>query len=242
MTQDTLNEEDYLDTNTSETPETTEQVETDYSQTTDETETETDELATEKARWKQQNEGNKREAERNRNLAIDLAFDAVSNDANKLLELHEKDPKLANAVAIKFGYKNYDDAKRSIENPWQESKSLTEDDFERMYQKRRAEEEHQRSLWVAEKIIEKLPADKQEEAKEYFDEISEGKLLDEFKAKKFAEMATLYVSKDQLTSSKKDDAVAKLASNWVSNAKAAPSREDMVAVIRDGKVVLVPNK
>lgn len=241
MTQDTLNEEDNLDTITSETPETTEQVELDNSQEEAEADT-PDEVTTEKERRKQQLSWSKQEAERNRTIAVDLAFDAVSNDANKLLELHEKDPKLANAVAVKFGYKNYDDARKSIENPWQESKSLTEDDFERMYVARRAEEEHQRSLWIAEKIIEKLPADKQEEAKEYFDEIAEGKLLDEFKAKKFAEMATLYVSKDQLNSSKKDEALAKLASNWVSSNKTAPTREDMVAVIRDGKVVLVPNK
>lgn len=240
MTQNTLNEEDNLDINTSETPETT-SVEQDNSQEEAEADT-PEEVTTEKERRKQQLSGSKQEAERNRTIAIDLAVDAVSNDANKLLELHEKDPKLANAVAQKFGYKNYDDAKKSIENPGQESKSLTEDDFERMYQRRRAEEEHQRSLSLAEKIIEKLPEDLQEEAKEYFDEITDGKLLDEIKAKKFAEMATLYVSKDKLNSSKKDEAIAKLASNWVSSSKAAPSREDMVAVIRDGKVVLVPNK
>lgn len=239
MPQETLNEADNLDINTSETPETIETIEEDNSQTEEET---TQQEDPKEIRWKQQLSGSKQEAERNRNLAIDLAYDAVSNDANKLLELHEKDPKLANAVAQKFGYKNYDDAKRSIQNPGQESKSLTEEDFERMYLERRAKEDHQRSLSLAETIIDKLPADLQEEAKEYFDEITEGKLLDETKAKKFAEMATLYVQKDKINSSRKDEALAKLASNWVSSTKSAPTREDMVAVIRDGKVVLVPNK
>jgi len=116
MTQNTLNEEDNLDINTSETPETTEQVVEDNSQKEEE-EAIPEEVTTEKVRRKQQLEGTKQAAEKARNLAIDLAYDAVSVDANKLLELHEKDPKFANSVAQRFGYKNYEDARRSIEHP-----------------------------------------------------------------------------------------------------------------------------
>ena len=35
-------------------------------------------------------------------------------DANNLLELHKTDPKLANKVAIEFGYTSYDEAANTI--------------------------------------------------------------------------------------------------------------------------------
>jgi hypothetical protein len=53
-------------------------------------------------------------------------------------------------------------------------------------------------------------------------------------------MATLYVSKDKSTWDRYSNAVASFASTWVSKSK-KPSWDDLVSVIRDGKIVLIPS-
>jgi hypothetical protein len=48
---------------------------------------------------------------------------------------------------------------------------MSEEQFEKMYQKRRREEEHVSATQKAEKLISKLPDDLQEQAQTYFDKI-----------------------------------------------------------------------
>jgi hypothetical protein len=68
-----------------------------------------------KERYKQQLEGSKAEAERLKAMLIDEEVSKASQDAKKLLELHKKDPKLADEVAKKFNYSSFDEAKATLE-------------------------------------------------------------------------------------------------------------------------------
>ena len=60
----------------------------------------------------------------------------------------------------------------------------------------------------AKSIISKLPVEVREKAQEYFDDISEGKTLTRDRANKFADMATLYVSRDKIKDEKYSNALA----------------------------------
>ena len=98
--------------------------------------------ATEKVeRYKQQIEGSKKEAERLRNLALESEVKRAEVDANSIIELHGKDPKLADEVAKRFWYGDFGEAKASIE--WsgsEESFSDTRSDrekFEEWYKEKR---------------------------------------------------------------------------------------------------------
>ena len=66
-------------------------------------------------RYKEQLKGSREEAERLRNLVIDREVKAAEKDARSLLELHDTDPKLANEVAKRFGYDDYEEAKSEID-------------------------------------------------------------------------------------------------------------------------------
>jgi|6_EtaG_2_1085325.scaffolds.fasta_scaffold00322_11 restriction endonuclease len=76
------------------------------------------------------------------------------------------------------------------------------DDFEKMYQEKRSQEMHteslKKALKKAENIISKLSDEKRDQAQSYFDKITKGKTLTEADAKEYAEMATLYVSRDEI--------------------------------------------
>jgi len=76
------------------------------------------------------------------------------------------------------------------------------DDFETKYQKKRAEERHQESLEAVDKYLKKskLSETLKEQAQTYFEKITKGKQLTVDEALEFADMATLYVSKDKLKS------------------------------------------
>ena len=72
--------------------------------------------------------------------------------------------------------------------------------------------EHERAIKKAEKILESLPDDLKEEAQAKFDRISKGQLLDEETAIEFANMATLYVNRDNLKAGILNDSLAMLGS------------------------------
>jgi len=202
----------------------------------------TDELT--KERYKQQIEWSRQEAEKYREIALQAEYDKASKDGSSLLELHEKDPKLADEVAKRFNFTNFQAAKDYLlkaANPDADKGTLTEDQFETMYQKRKQKEEHDRAIKKVDSAFNKLDDWLKEKARAYFDKISEGKQLDVDTALEFAEMATLYVSKDNL----KLDAFSKwmdmLWSTSVSNSKKV-SEEKWHYVIRDWQVILVSNK
>jgi hypothetical protein len=53
-------------------------------------------------RYKEQLAGSTQEATRYRAMVLETEIQKASNDASSLLELHKKDPKLANEVAKSF--------------------------------------------------------------------------------------------------------------------------------------------
>ena len=201
-----------------------------------------DDFTEKEKRYKEQIAWSKSEAERLRQMVIEVEVQKASQNADSLLELHSKDPKMANEVAKEFWYADFEDAKQKISGDESEisNKWLTEDDFERMYQKRKQKEEHEKAIKKAEKFIAKLDEEKQEKAKAYFDKISDWKTLDEETALEFAEMATLYVNKDKLKNDKLQDWIAMLWSTWLWNSKKGSNNEDKY-VVRDWKLVLLSN-
>jgi len=201
-----------------------------------------------KERYKQIVDWSKKEADKYRQMVVDTEVQKASKNANSLLELHEKDPKLAKEVAKWFEFTDFGWYEAFIENNWVSSvpnkgNDFTEEQFEEMYQKRRKKEEHAVSLKKADKLIKSLEGDLQDKAQSYFDKITEGKTLNEESALEFAEMATLYVSRDKLKAWKYDDAMAMLWSNWLSISSSKKSSKDEWPkhVVRNWKLVLISN-
>lgn len=150
--------------------------------------------------------GSRAEVARLEQIAIESVAKASQKDANVFLETHSKDPKLANKVAIELGYANADEVLAEINKP------AKEDDFETKYAQKRAQEKHDEAIKKAEKILAKLPEELKEEAQKRFDKVTKGQLLDEETAIEFAEMATLYVNKDNLKAGLYNDSLAMLGS------------------------------
>ena len=187
-------------------------------------------------RHAEQMAGSMAEVARLREIAVDSIAKASEKDAQAFLEAHSKDPKLANEVAKKLGYSNADEVFAQINN----QPVKVEDDFEKKYAQKRAEEKHEEAIVKAWKILDKIPEALREEAQAYFDDITEGRKLDEDKAIKFAEMATLYVNKDNLRAGLLDDSLAMLGSTWWGKSKKVTEKEPQY-VVRDGKMVLLSN-
>ena len=200
-------------------------------------------------RYKEQITWNKQEAERLRNKVIDLHVEKASVRAESLLELNDEDPKLANEVAKKFWYENFEDAKtRVFDDVPAKAESLqtwlTPDEFERMYTARRNKEQHEEALKKAEKLFWKIKDEwLQEKAKEYFEKITWDKTLSVESAIEFAEMATLYVSKDKLKSKALEDGIVALWSIWLWDSKTTTSKKsEQDYIIRNWQLILKPNK
>lgn len=126
-----------------------------------------------------------------------------------MLDIYEQDPDLANEVAKKFKYSSFEDAKKFINSGQKlETKDELEDEetrFEKRYTQKRLQEKHEEALEKADQLLSKLPDELQEDARNYFNEIAEGKTLTDTKAIEYAQMATLYVSKDRLLHDKMED-------------------------------------
>lgn len=189
-----------------------------------------------KERWKQQLTGKQAQLDQIRNIAIEAQVKLAEQSVDNLLELNKTDPKMAKEVAQRFNFKSVQEAHKRAQDQAKASNDswLTEDEFNKRYQEQRSKERHEEALQLADEIISQLPAHIQEEAKAYFDDITEGKTLDATKAKKYADMATLYVSKDKPWN--KEEWLKKLASNWVSTSKASKWTERKVS-IQWGKLI-----
>ncbi len=157
-------------------------------------------------RHAEQMAGSLAEVARLEQIAIDSVARASEKDVNVFLETHSKDPKLANKVAIELGYANAEEVLASIKKP------AKEDDFETKYAQKRAQEKHEEAITKAGKILAKLPDELKETAQKHFDKITKGQTLDEETAIEFAEMATLYVNKDNLRADVLNDSLAMLGS------------------------------
>ena len=204
----------------------------------------TDEEASKIARYKEQMKGSQEEAMRLRNLAIEQWVKAAENDARSLLELHDVDPKLADEVARRFNYDNFEDAKKFIDqkfnnSDWiKENKSGSEADFERWYQERKAKETDSEARARAEKIFAKEIKDEElrEKAKAQFKRIAWTKKLSMEEAEEFAEMATLYANKDSMRANMYDEGLWNFASTWMWMWK-KPSATGSNLIVRDGRLV-----
>jgi uncharacterized membrane protein YqiK len=72
------------------------------------------ELTPKEIRHAQQEEGRVKEVMRLREMVIEAEVEKASQDATNLKNLSKKDPKLADEVARKFGYKDFRDANTQI--------------------------------------------------------------------------------------------------------------------------------
>lgn len=166
-----------------------------------------------KKRHKEILHGKEQEVQKARETAYELALKQVSQNASTLLDVHELDPKLAAKVA-----ENFDWAQTewwSYQNFLWDKKQSKAFDFDTEYKKRRQQEIHEESLKKASKFLDKLPDEVREEAQNYFSDITDGKVLDEEKALKYAEMASVYVQKDKVQTVKKKEAEKALSSTWL---------------------------
>jgi hypothetical protein len=224
---------DNLEEETIETPE--EDNSEDNSHQKPETTEEKQEDPKEKRKLEQLN-GTLKEVNRLETLAIKSQVALVKNDWQALLELHAEDPKLANKVAKEFGYSSFQEAKKQLEIDG--VIKTQEEDRDTWYQKKRAQEIHEDSLKKADRFIsnKKLDAELKDKAKAYFDKITDWKTLDEETAIEFADMATLYVSKDKIKSEKLDDAIKEMAS-WPTGWKKVSKSDDDEMIIWDWKLV-----
>lgn len=180
--------------------------------------------------------GSAQEVARMRTIAVDSLAKASEKSADVFLEAHSKDPKLANEVAKKLWYANADEVLAQIN----QKPEKVEDDFETKYNQKRSQERHEEAITKAQKILAKLPDDLKEEAQKRFDKVSKGQMLDEETAIEFAEMATLYVNKDNLRAEILNDSLAMLGSTWVGKSKKATDSAPQY-VIRNGELVLISN-
>jgi len=197
-------------------------------------------------RKSQQDEGNRQENLRLRNLLVEAEVAKAKNDGNSLKNLHDTDPKIAESVAKKFWYDSYDEAIKAYEKwvkgDWlnDQKPESSEKDFEKWYQKRKTEETHVEAMAKAEKLLNKIKDEElQKEAKVYFDKMSKWKKLTIEEAEEFADMATLYVNKETIKSERYSKWLADLASSWVSASKKWGKADEDNRVIQNGKMVFL---
>lgn len=197
-------------------------------------------------RYKQQLAWSKAEATRLRELLIEQQAKAAEKDARSLLELHDADPKLADEVARKFGYDDFADAKKYIDQKdfsdggvEKTREANLKEDFEKFYQERKAKETHEEAINRANKILWKIKDEwAREKALEKFNQIAWNKTLTIDEAEEFAEMATLYVNKDSLRAERYDEWLSSYASTWLWMGKKATSdNAGERLVVRDGRLV-----
>ena len=177
-------------------------------------------------RYKEQVAGSKKEADRLRNLAIESEVKLAEVDSSSIIELHKKDPSLANEVAIKFWYSNFEEVKSSLEDEsgvydnLNSAVGTTKEDFEKWYKEKKATEESNNANSEADKILNTLEWDTQTEAKKYYKMMTEGRNLTVSQATEMAKMATLYVNKDKLKSERYDEWLINLWSTGLWKSKA----------------------
>lgn len=178
-----------------------------------------------KERFKQQEEGSKKEIERYKEIALQTAIKNATYDSSTLLELHKQDPRLAAEAAKTFEWSNTErgDYQSFLKQDAKISTQISEDEIEARATKKAeeiiAQKEHDKALAKASKKIEKLDDDVKEEAQARFNKLIDGKMLNEEDALEYAEMATLYVSKSKRKDDVYNDAITKLASTGVTSSK-----------------------
>ena len=194
-------------------------------------------------RYKQQIKGSKEEAQRLRQMVLDTEIAKAWEDANAVLELNKKDPKMAKQVAEHYGFNGIEAVELFIkkQQAW-DTNLYSEEEIvkraEQIAEKKLKELEHQNAVDKINKKIGKLPKEYQEDANEYVNELIDGKLIDSEKASMYAEMVTLYVQKKKAKADKRIDWLAEFSTTWVGQGakKATESKNNYIVV--DGRLVL----
>lgn len=178
-------------------------------------------------RHDQQMEGARKEVQKYRDLAIDSEVKRAELDANSIIELHEKDPKMANEVAVKFGYSNYEDVKSSLATDTQTNDTnSSKEDFTKWYNERKAKDESSNANSEAEKILDTLEWDIKEEAVKHYKSMTDNRNITVWQATEFAKMATLYVNRDTLKSEKLQEWILNFGNTGLWNSSASTKKVD----------------
>ncbi len=182
-------------------------------------------------RYKQQMEGSKQEAQKFRNLAIESEVKRAEVDANSIIELHGKDPKMAEEVAKKFWYSTYKDVETTLNKPTTPEPINNTDDaserdkFNQWYEERKVQEESSNAHSEADKLFATLEWDTQTEARKHYKMMTDWRNLTVNQATEMAKMATLYVNKDNLKSEKLQEWLLNFGNTWLSQSAPAPKSE-----------------
>lgn len=186
----------------------------------------------------------KAEVERLEAIALEAQKKLAEVDANNLLELYSTNPQMAEKVAKRFWYDSFAEAKAKITGG-STVQVKTEDDFDVRYQAKRAEERHQEAIEDATSFIEKskLEEAKQQEAKTYFDRITNGKQLTRAEAIEYADMATLYVQKERIKEWKYQEWLKEMQSSWLSlnSKKTSVKSDEPLTIVRNGELIVLPS-
>lgn len=185
-------------------------------------------IVKERERAKALEEGNRRTEEKLKSFESSLIEEAYSKtvDDNFGLPYFENlaktNPDLADKLAKdKWGKKDAKelilDTKRKLADNWdEESKKLVSEEDIRASEREKIY--HELSLKQADTMFGDLEEWERVEAKEYFDEIAEGKKLTPEKAQKYAEMAKFYATRNRKPEKvvvDKDRVLAEKASTWI---------------------------
>lgn len=202
---------------------------------------ESEEIDFEKERYNQIVSWKQKQIESLRQIAIDNAVESAKYNATSLINLYEKDPKLANEVAKKFGYEDYKEAEKEIKKMSGDSlskkKDDEDDDFDTKYAKRRSQERHEDAMKKAEKAISKLDEEYQEKAQNYLEKITKWQQLDTESIEEYIDMVTLYVTKDKVDEKKVQKAKESFHSTTVSKSSKWSTNDDDWEYIAWGKLL-----
>ena len=195
-------------------------------------------------RHQQQEDWKLAEIKRLRWLVIDKEVKAATEDATSLLELHNKDAKMAKEVADKFdrsetarwSYEDFLASKWAAEN---KPKPVSEDEIEKRVEQRLAQREHEAALVEAKKLFEELPEEAQEEAVDEFNDLIEGKTLTIEKALKYAKLVTLSLWKQKKADT--TGTLKKLSSSGMSTTKKATNTDKVMIILPNGDEVFLPS-
>lgn len=135
--------------------------------------------------------------------------------------LSKSNPDLANKLAQeKWWKKNAQElifeTKKQLANEWDEElKKVVSEEEIRMSEREKVK--HELALEEAESMFNDLDKADKAVAKEYFDDIVEGKRLTPITVKKYVEMAKFYALKDKKPDVDKEKVLASQASTWISS-------------------------
>lgn len=133
------------------------------------------ELTAKEKRHAEQQDGAKKEVDKLRAIVVEESYEKAQSDVNVLLELGKKDPLAAEAVAKKFGYDNFKEAKAAIhaELGIAKAEPMSDEEKEAYYQERRTKEIHEEATQEAKATFDDLSEEAKAQAIIEFDDLAE---------------------------------------------------------------------